>query len=282
MTAWISNDGRYAFIEFRSVEEALAGYALNNMTLYGQPLRVGKPKAYASNQPATFSGLQALSATAIGLSKVSEEMASKLLGGKGRLVISGLPHGFHLEEVREVLERFGKLKCIDMPKDPLTGLTKGYAVFDFADDDAMAMALQEPDLTVGGCCARIARAGKESLAQALLPPTPDFDNRAKFTSRILVLKNLARITDLENEEDYDDLHEDVLEQCKKHGRVVSIVIPKPGEHTSGIGKIFVEFACLEEAQQAKTALTGMRFNGREVQCGYHPEELFFQSNFVCD
>jgi len=31
LTTWISNDGHYAFIEFRSIEEARMGYELNNV-----------------------------------------------------------------------------------------------------------------------------------------------------------------------------------------------------------------------------------------------------------
>jgi hypothetical protein len=93
--------------------------------------------------------------------------------------------------------------------------------------------------------------GKESLAQAFLPPTPDFDNRARFSSRILVLKNMVKITDLEIDEDYEDMVEDVMEECKKYGRVISIVIPRPGIHTSLIGKIFIEYPVVEETHKAK-------------------------------
>lgn len=282
LSAWISNDGHYAFVEFRSIEEAQAGYALNDSCILGQPLKVGKPKNYAGNQPATVSGLQALNMTAVGLNRISEEMASKILGGKGRLMISGLPHGLVVDECKKILEEFGKLKCLDMPKDPITGLTKGYAVFDYEEDVSMAEALQQSKIPVSGCIATISRVGKESLAQAFLPPTPDFDNRARFTSRILVLKNMVKITDLEIDEDYEDMLEDVMEECKKYGRVISIVIPRPGIHTSGIGKIFVEYPVVEEAQKAKIGLEGMRFNGNRVQCGFHPEELYFQSNFVGD
>lgn len=143
MSAWISNDGYYAFVEFRSIEEAQAGYAFNDSCILGQPLKVGKPKNCAGNQPATVSGLQALNMTAVGLNRISEEMASKILGGKGRLMISGLPHGLVVDECKKILEEFGKLKCLDMPKDPITGLTKGYAVFDYEEDVSMAEALQQ-------------------------------------------------------------------------------------------------------------------------------------------
>jgi splicing factor U2AF subunit len=93
---------------------------------------------------------------------------------------------------------------------------------------------------------------------------------------------MVKITDLEIDEDYEDIVEDVMEECKKYGRVISIVIPRPGIHTSVIGKIFIEYPVVEEAHKAKIGLEGMRFNGNRVQGGFHPEELYFQSNFVGD
>jgi len=36
LSAWISTDGHYAFVEFRSSEEANNGFLLNNITILGQ------------------------------------------------------------------------------------------------------------------------------------------------------------------------------------------------------------------------------------------------------
>ena len=221
-----------------------------------------------------------MGASAIGLNKVTEEMASKILGGKGRLMLSGLPHGYSPEDTKLLLQGFGTLKCMDMPKDPLTGLTKGYTIFDYEEEEATAKVLQQGTFKISGCAAIISRVGKESLTQAFLPPTPELDNRARFSSRILVLKNMVKITDLENDDEYQEIHEDVLEECKKYGRVISIIIPRPGEHTSGIGKIFVEYTSVEDSAKAKIGLSGMKFSEKRVECSFHPEELFFQGNFV--
>jgi splicing factor U2AF subunit len=46
LSAWISTDGHYAFVEFRSAEEANNGFLLNNISILGQPLKVGRPKTY--------------------------------------------------------------------------------------------------------------------------------------------------------------------------------------------------------------------------------------------
>ena len=46
LSAWISTDGHYAFVEFRTAEEANCGFLLNNISILGQPLKVGRPKTY--------------------------------------------------------------------------------------------------------------------------------------------------------------------------------------------------------------------------------------------
>lgn len=93
ISTWISNDGHYAFIEFRSIEEAKLGKGLDNVNILGQPLKVGKPISYAGNQPPTVTGLHALSTSAVGMNKLSDDQTAKILGGKGKLILTGLPHG---------------------------------------------------------------------------------------------------------------------------------------------------------------------------------------------
>jgi hypothetical protein len=49
LSAWISTDGHYAFVEFRSAEEANNGFLLNTISILGQPLKVGRPKTYSGS-----------------------------------------------------------------------------------------------------------------------------------------------------------------------------------------------------------------------------------------
>lgn len=46
--AWISPDGvgHYAFVEFRTREEASNAMALNNSSLFGYQLKLGRPEQY--------------------------------------------------------------------------------------------------------------------------------------------------------------------------------------------------------------------------------------------
>jgi len=46
ISAWISTDSHYAFIEFRNAEEANLGFKLAGMTINGSDIKIGRPKAY--------------------------------------------------------------------------------------------------------------------------------------------------------------------------------------------------------------------------------------------
>jgi len=42
--SWISPDGLYAFIELKTPQEAEMALALNNVSIFGQKLKVGRPR----------------------------------------------------------------------------------------------------------------------------------------------------------------------------------------------------------------------------------------------
>lgn len=52
MGSWIANDGHYAFVDFRSAEEATQGFVLNQVALVDDVLlKVGRPKNSAGIVP---------------------------------------------------------------------------------------------------------------------------------------------------------------------------------------------------------------------------------------
>lgn len=101
--------------------------------------------------------------------------------------------------------------------------------------------------------------------------------RENTSSKVICIRNMVNLKDLEDEDEYDDLICDVREECKDFGKVLEVKIPRsdiPGELVSGLGKIFVEFATRDGAVFAKENLNGKTFNGRFVEVVFHPEELW--------
>eukprot|EP00899_Mesostigma_viride_P021605 jgi/Mesvir1/29446/Mv23025-RA.1 len=111
------------------------------------------------------------------------------------------------------------------------------------------------------------------------------------SSRVIVLENMVTAEELMEDDEYEEIKEDVRDECSKHGQVVNITIPRPkrplvdeeeGE-TEGelvikqreqVGKIFVEYAELSQAAVAATALHGRHFGGRVVQVSYLEEAKY--------
>lgn len=109
--------------------------------------------------------------------------------------------------------------------------------------------------------------------------TPDEYNKNKEfnPSKVLCIKNMVSMKELEDDDEYDDLYEDVSEECKSFGKVLSIKIPRPdmnSRQVNGIGKVFVEFANRDGALFAKENLKGKSFHGRFIQVVYHPEDAY--------
>ena len=46
LSAWISSDAHYAFVEFRSAEEANLGFKLQGLNITGCEIKLGRPKSY--------------------------------------------------------------------------------------------------------------------------------------------------------------------------------------------------------------------------------------------
>lgn len=156
LSAWISTEGHYAFVEFRSADEANNGFLLNNISILGQPLKVGRPKTYSG----TFSLMEDGS--------VCNTVAAALSAGTINTNIQG--------------------------------------------------------------------------------------RRVQFPTRILCFVNIAKNLNLENEEEFNELKEDIIEESNLHGRVVSAFIPRKDVEDNpspGMGNFYCEFQSREEAKEVR-------------------------------
>jgi hypothetical protein len=78
--------------------------------------------------------------------------------------------------------------------------------------------------------------------------------RESNPSNVICCKNMVTMKELEDDEEYDEIYDDVWEECQNYGKVISIKIPRPegkGVIVPGIGKVFVEFATKDGASFAR-------------------------------
>uniref|UniRef100_A0A8C6WW01 U2AF homology motif (UHM) kinase 1 n=1 Tax=Neogobius melanostomus TaxID=47308 RepID=A0A8C6WW01_9GOBI len=100
-----------------------------------------------------------------------------------------------------------------------------------------------------------------------VPFAPHIEELVLLPSPVLRLLNLIDDSHLHNEDQYEDVLDDMREECEKYGSVVSLLIPK---ENPGKGQVFVEYACSSDSKEAQRRLTGRTFDGRFVVATFYP------------
>jgi splicing factor U2AF subunit len=100
-------------------------------------------------------------------------------------------------------------------------------------------------------------------------------------TEVLCLMNMVLPEDLEDEEEYEDILDDVKEECGKYGVVRSVEIPRPikGVEVPGLGKIFIEFGSIADSQRAQQSLAGRKFAHRVVVTSYFDVDKYHRREF---
>jgi len=268
----INLDKNFAFLEIRSVDEASSALAFDGINFMGQSLKIRRPSDYKP-LPNQQGG------DVIGLVEDSPH----------KVFIGGLPNYLQEEQVREILTSFGQLKAFNLVKDTATNLSKGYAFCEYADpqitDTAIAglngMQLGDKKLIVQ----------RASVGKPIEGTGPRVNPDARVTlqvpglhavqgqnnaTEILCLMNMITEDELLDDEEFEDIMEDVKEECSKFGGVKSIEIPRPraGQEVTGVGKVYVEFLDLEGCNKAMNALSGRKFAARVVLTSFYDPELY--------
>jgi splicing factor U2AF subunit len=120
-------------------------------------------------------------------------------------------------------------------------------------------------------------------AAILLRPTTSIDPLSSLPATcVLRLSNMTMPSELDDDEAYHELKEDVEEECSKHGTILSLEIPRSVDHgglasnAAALGNIFIKFSTPDAAERARKATAGRNFNGNTVQAVFFPEELYNQ------
>lgn len=170
-----------------------------------------------------------------------------------------------------------------MVKDSATGLSKGYAFCEYVDlsitDIAVAgmngMQLGDKKLVV-----QRASVGAKGMGAMLSIPGVDLTGEVQATN-ILCLMNMVTEEELQDEEDYDEIFDDIREECGKYGSLRSLNIPRPNSdfNVPGVGKIFLEYEDESDARRASEALAGRKFSNRVVVTAYYDPEMYARQEF---
>lgn len=96
-------------------------------------------------------------------------------------------------------------------------------------------------------------------------------------TKVVCLNQLVSVDDLRDDKEFEDIYEDIKDECGKFGTVTNLIIPRPqstGEEVPGLGKAFVEYSDTEGSSKAKISLHQRKFAGNSVIATYYPEDKF--------
>lgn len=276
----INMDKNFAFLEFRSIDETTAAMSFDGINFKGQSLKIRRPHDY---QPMPGMSEQPGSVIPGVVSTVVQDSPHKVF-------IGGLPNYLNEDQVRELLMSFGQLKAFNLVKDTASGLSKGYAFCEYADaaitDEAIAglngMQLGEKKLIVQRASVGAKNSSMAAPVQIQVPGMASgVPGSSGPATEVLCLMNLVTPDELRDEEEYEDILEDIQEECSKYGHVKSIEIPRPidGVDVNGLGKVFVEFNSIADCQKAQQALTGRKFSNRVVVTSYFEPDKYHRRQF---
>jgi splicing factor U2AF 65 kDa subunit len=230
----------------------------------------------------------------------SDTVSTEVPDSTEKLVIKGLPVYLTSEQGLELVEAFGAVQGwiliseIDSSESkvrtPTVGTNnKGVAFAQFKDPTITPIALnslngmqlnEEHNLSVSFACVGYTQTviATESPGGAMGMVTSLADEKGDTSrSRVLILLNMVTGDDLMDADEYDDILQDVKEECDRYGKVLDLQIPRPlgrsGEGP-GVGKVFVRFESEEGCAAALRGLAGRKFSERTIVASYYPEVHF--------
>ncbi|KAL5083676.1 hypothetical protein Trisim1_001001 [Trichoderma cf. simile WF8] len=281
-----SQDKAFAVLEFRNASDATVALALDGITMEADDaqngtanggnhgLNIRRPKDYV--MPALPDEMP-----------YDPEVISNVVPDTvHKLCITNIPSFLNEDQVIELLAAFGKPKSFVLVKDRSTEESRGIAFTEYLEPStANEPALNSLNgMDVGGKKLKVTKAsiGPTQVANfdvgitAISGLASQTSNDIERSS-VIQLLNMVTPEELLDNDDYEEICEDVQDECSKFGKVVELKVPRPSggsRQSTGVGKIYVKFDSEESATKALTALAGRKFADRTVVSTYFPEENF--------
>eukprot|EP01024_Parvocaulis_polyphysoides_P010517 TRINITY_DN13597_c0_g2_i1.p2 TRINITY_DN13597_c0_g2~~TRINITY_DN13597_c0_g2_i1.p2 ORF type:complete len:391 (+),score=53.85 TRINITY_DN13597_c0_g2_i1:34-1206(+) len=286
INVYIDHEKKFAFVEFRTVEECSNAMALDGIMFEGVSVRVRRPHEYNPASASTLGPSVPNPKLKLGAIGLTPGLGNMVMDASERVFVGGLPYYLTDDQCRELLSAFGELKQFDLVKDRETGNSKGYGFVVYADPSVTDVAISGLNGLKMGERTLTVRRATEGQPRPILPvsnvqnvqqqPTYTYGEES-MNSRIVVLTEAVTNADLIDDMEYADIVEDMKEECGKYGDLEGVVIPRPVEGQplpNGVGKVALIYKDSRGAQKAKESLSGRRFGGRTVGAYYLDEDQF--------
>ncbi|KAL6924739.1 hypothetical protein FSST1_002013 [Fusarium sambucinum] len=280
-----SNDRSFAVIEFKDAPEATVALALDGISMEASDASNGADGGHRGleiRRPRDY----VVPAVTEDVAYDPEVVSNVVPDTVNKLSITNIPPFLTEEQIIELLASFGKPKAFVLVKDRGTEESRGIAFAEYQDP-----AVSNPTaldtlngMDIGGKQIKVSKAsiGPTQVANfdvgitAISGLASQTANEVE-SSRVLQLLNMVTAEELLDNDDYEEICEDVREECSKYGKILDVKVPRPtggSRQSAGVGKIFVKYEHTEDTTKALQALAGRKFADRTVVTTYFPEENF--------
>lgn len=141
-------NGRFAFVEFRTVEETDRALTLNGAMCSGCSLRVGRPKAY-QGPPGSAAAQQAAMLAASGMSMMAMATAgepSECIQMANMLTVDELrddeEYNEIVEDIKGEMDSYGEVDSVQIPRPPAEGEVPDYVSIVYVKYKEVASAIK--------------------------------------------------------------------------------------------------------------------------------------------
>ncbi|KAK6358554.1 hypothetical protein TWF730_007882 [Orbilia blumenaviensis] len=274
-TVYLNPTGTMAMLEFRSTAYATLCLAFDGMEFDDTEvkIRLSRPKDYIIPQYSESNESH------------NGDISPNVPDSINKICVSNIPTHLADQQVMELLQTFGPLKSFFLVKDREMDESKGVAFCEYLDPSIAEIAIEGLNgLDINEQLLNVKRASigvKQSAgAEAGIPAMTVI---AATTSaemeggRVLQLLNMVTADELLDQEEYEEILEDVTDECTKFGPIIDIKIPRPSGNqraAAGVGKIYVRFEEHNSAEKALKSLAGRKFADRTVIVSYFSEENY--------
>jgi len=284
---------KYAFIECETVEDTNRALNLNGICFRGVSLRVSRPSKYAGLKT-SYKTWQELTGQHLRSPPIPESVMSDNNKVNLELFIGNTtPEMTEAGLVNFLGKAMEQVELTEGPGNPIVScqMNDKFAFVKFRSASEASAALNLNNIPFMGLHLRVNRPSKYAgpavacenweevlskyMARKLTSASKVEVNKPKRT-RIVQLKNMLTMDDLESDEDYREVMDETREECSEFGDLKKIVIPRRGV---GATKIFLEYETTEDAAKAINALEGRTFDGRTIDAAYMDEEKYFNCDY---
>ncbi|TKY88008.1 hypothetical protein EX895_003104 [Sporisorium graminicola] len=308
VSAQVNVDKGYAFVEFRHPDEATNAMSFDGIVFQAQSLKIRRPKDYTGPDVRPPSNIH-----------VPGVISTNVPDSPFKIFVGGLPTYLTDDQVIELLQAFGELRAFNLVKDTATGASKGFAFCEYVDTaltDLACQGLNGMELGDRNLVVQRASVGSEKKAQALAATGANAGalggaavpssvqqfagegGDAGEPTSCMVMLNMVTPEELQDDEEYADIVEDIRDECTKYGPVTDVRVPRPAKESKGaaahqwkrsqdesnadgekaeaeregVGRVYVRYGETEHCAQALRAIAGRQFGGRTVICAFLKEE----------